>query len=131
MKTMLTKMMKIAAAITVAAGATLSVYAEAVTDTNDVTAVVVGWQRAQEALGEQLTAAPASVREYSGLGGTGTSSVVSLEGGGYVVTSGDTSLEPVLAYSKTGTWVDDVKRNPLMAMLEFDIAAAALQMHFP
>ena len=125
MKTMLTKMMKIAAAITVAAGATLSVYAEAVTDTNDVTAVVVGWQRAQEALGEQLTAAPASVREYSGLGGTGTYYVVSLEGGGYVVTSGDTSLEPVLAYSKTGTWVDDVKRNPLMAMLEFDIAAAA------
>ncbi len=125
MKTMLTKMMKIAAAITVAAGATLSVYAEAVTDTNDVTAVVVGWQRAQEALGEQLTAAPASVREYSGLGGTGTYYVVSLEGGGYVVTSGDTSLEPVLAYSKTGTWVDDVKRNPLMAMLEIDIAAAA------
>ena len=125
MKTMLTKMMKIAAAGMVAAGATLSAFAEAVTDTNDVTAVVVGWQRAQEALGEQLTAAPASVREYSGLGGTGTYYVVSLEGGGYVVTSGDTSLEPVLAYSKTGTWVDDVKRNPLMAMLEIDIAAAA------
>ena len=125
MKTMLTKMMKIAAAGMVAAGATLSAYAEAVTDTNDVTAVVVGWERAQEALGEQLTAAPASVREYSGLGGTGTYYVVSLEGGGYVVTSGDTSLEPVLAYSKTGTWVDDVKRNPLMAMLEIDIAAAA------
>ncbi len=125
MKTMLTKMMKIAAAGMVAAGATLSAYAEAVTDTNDVTAVVVGWQRAQEALGEQLTAAPASVRDYSGLGGTGTYYVVSLEGGGYVVTSGDTSLEPVLAYSKTGTWVDDVKRNPLMAMLEIDIAAAA------
>ncbi len=122
---MLTKMMKIAAAGMVAAGATLSAYAEAVTDTNDVTAVVVGWERAQEALGEQLTAAPASVREYSGLGGTGTYYVVSLEGGGYVVTSGDTSLEPVLAYSKTGTWVDDVKRNPLMAMLEIDIAAAA------
>ena len=125
MKTMLTKMMKIAAVVTVAAGATLSAYAEAVTDTNDVTSVVVGWERAQEALGEQLTAAPASVREYSGLGGTGTYYVVSLEGGGYVVTSGDTSLEPVLAYSKTGTWVDDVKRNPLMAMLEIDIAAAA------
>ena len=42
MKTMLTKMMKIAAAGMVAAGATLSAYAEAVTDTNDVTAVVVG-----------------------------------------------------------------------------------------
>ena len=125
MKTMLTKMMKIAVAVLVAAGATLSAFAEAVTDTNDVTAVVVGWERAQEALGEQLTAAPASVREYSGLGGTGTYYVVSLEGGGYVVTSGDTSLEPVLAYSKTGTWVDDVKRNPLMAMLEIDIAAAA------
>ena len=124
MKTMLTKMMKIAAAVLVATGATLPAYAEAVTDTNDVTTVVVGWQRAQEALGEQLEAAPASVREYSGLGGTGTYYVVTLEGGGYVVTSGDTSLEPVLAYSKTGTWVDDVKRNPLMAMLEIDIAAA-------
>ena len=100
-------------------------FADAVTDTNDVTAVVAGWQSAREALGDQLTASPASVKEYSGLGGTGTYYVVTLEGGGFVVTSGDTSLEPVLAYSKTGEWVDDVKRNPLMAMLEIDVAAAS------
>jgi len=100
-------------------------FADAVTDTNDVSAVVAGWQSAREALCGQLTAEPASVKAYSGLGGTGTYYVVTLEGGGFVVTSGDTSLEPVLAYSKTGEWVDDVKRNPLMAMLEIDVAAAS------
>ena len=100
-----------------------SSFAEAVTS-DDVTAVVAGWQRAQEALGEQLEAAPASVKEYSGLGGTGTYYVVSLEGGGFVVTSGDTSLEPVLAYSKTGEWVEETAKNPLKAMVEIDIAAA-------
>ena len=112
-----------AAAALCAALAPAPLCAESVT-ADDVTSVVVGWKNAKEALGEQLEAAPASVKEYPGLGGTGTYYVVTLEGGGYVVTSGDTSLEPVLAYSKTGTWVDDVKRNPLMAMVEIDIAAA-------
>ena len=121
-------MAALVAAVISAATMPMTAYAEAVTDTNDVTAVVVGWQRAQEALGEQLTAAPASVREYSGLGGTGTYYVVSLEGGGYVVTSGDTSLEPVLAYSKGGTWVDDVKRNPLLAMLPIDVAGMTAEL---
>ena len=129
MKTQLIKSWKqvIAAVLgMVAASATFSAFAEAVTDMNDVTAVVAGWKNAKEALGEQLEAEPVSVQAYSGLGGTGTYYVVSLEGGGYVVTSGDTSLEPVLAYSKTGTWVDDVTRNPLMAMLQIDVAAATM-----
>ena len=114
----------VAAAICVATAPSPS-FADAVTDTNEVTAVVAGWQSAREALGDQLTASPASVKAYSGLGGTGTYYVVTLEGGGFVVTSGDTALEPVLAYSKTGEWVDDVTRNPLMAMIQIDVAAAS------
>ncbi|MBO7684454.1 MAG: C10 family peptidase [Kiritimatiellae bacterium] len=110
--------------VVVAAAATVTARAEQVTDTNDIAAVVAGWKNAQEALGEQLTADPVSVQEYSGLGGTGTYYVVTLEGGGFVVTSGDTSLEPVLAYSKTGEWVEETAKNPLKAMVEIDIAAA-------
>ena len=107
----------------VAMAAAFPAYADTVTS-DDVTSVVVGWQRAREALGEQLTAEPESVLERHGLGGTGTYYVVTLEGGGYVVTSGDTAFEPVLAYSKTGQWVDETAKSPLKAMLEIDIAAA-------
>lgn len=103
----------------------LQVFAESVT-ADDVTAVVAGWKNAREALGEQLTADPVSVQEYSGLGGTGTYYVVSLEGGGYVVTSGDTALEPVLAYSKEGEWVDDSARNPLKVMVPSNRGAKRL-----
>lgn len=106
-------------------GMTLSATAVSVTSEEAVEAVK-GWTAWKEALGEQLTAAPASVQEYHGIGGTGTYYVVSLEGGGYVVTSGDTALEPVLAYSKEGEWVDDSARNPLKVMVEIDVAAAMM-----
>jgi hypothetical protein len=76
------------------------------------------------AVGEDFTAQPASVKEYAAKDGNGKFYAVSLEGGGFVVTSGDTELEPVLAYSKDGTWIDDVTQNPLLAMLPIDVAAA-------
>ena len=108
----------------VAAGAAFPLLAEEVSG-DDAMIAVAGWVRVKAALGEDFTAQPASVREYTGQDGKGKFYVVSLAGGGFVVTSGDTELEPVIAYSKTGTWVDDVTQNPLLAMLPIDVAAAA------
>ncbi len=108
----------------VAAGAAFPLLAEEVSG-DDAMIAVAGWVRVKAALGEDFTAQPASVREYTGQDGKGKFYVVSLEGGGFVVTSGDTELEPVIAYSKSGTWVDDVTQNPLLAMLPIDVAAAS------
>ena len=108
----------------VAAGAAFPLLADEVSG-DDAMIAVAGWVRVKAALGEDFTAQPASVREYTGQDGKGKFYVVSLEGGGFVVTSGDTELEPVIAYSKTGTWVDDVTQNPLLAMLPIDVAAAS------
>ena len=91
---------------------------------DDAKTAVAGWVNLKAAVGEDFTATPSSVREYQGKDGKGKYYVVELEGGGFVVTSGDTEINPVLAYSKEGTWVDDVKRNPLLAMLPIDVAAA-------
>ena len=108
----------------VAAGAAFPLLADEVSG-DDAMIAVAGWVRVKAALGEDFTAQPASVREYTGQDGKGKFYVVSLEGGGFVVTSGDTELEPVIAYSKSGTWVDDVTQNPLLAMLPIDVAAAS------
>ena len=106
-----------------ALGAAAAAFADAVTE-EQVTAAVTGWVNAKAALGEEFTATPESVTAYDAKDGKGKFYVVHLAGGGFVVTSGDTALEPVLAYSKDGTWVDDVTKNPLLAMLPIDVAAA-------
>ncbi len=85
---------------------------------------VAGWVSLKAAVGEDFAATPSSVKEYQGKDGKGKYYVVELEGGGFVVTSGDTEINPILAYSKDGTWVDDVKQNPLLAMLPLDVAVA-------
>ena len=95
---------------------------------DEASAAVAGWVNIKAALGEDFTAQPANVREYAAKDGKGKYYVVELEGGGFVVTSGDTDLEPVLAYSKAGTWVDDVKRNPLLAMLPIDVAGMTAEL---
>ncbi|MBQ6140866.1 MAG: C10 family peptidase, partial [Kiritimatiellae bacterium] len=92
--------------------------------TNDVVDAVAGWINLGESLGGGFAAQPESVRTYTANGGSANYHVVSFAGGGYVVTSGDTALKPVLAYSNTGTWIDDEAKNPLMAMLNIDVAAA-------
>ena len=107
----------------VAVGAAFPLLADEVSG-DDAMSAVAGWVRVKAALGEDFTAQPASVKEYAGQDGKGKFYVVTLEGGGFVVTSGDTELEPVIAYSKFGTWADDVTQNPLLAMLPIDVAAA-------
>ena len=101
----------------------VSVFADEVSS-DDARTAVAGWVNVKAALGEDFTAQPTSVREYPARDGNGKFYVVELEGGGFVVTSGDTELEPVLAYSKEGEWIDDVTQNPLLTMLPIDVAAA-------
>jgi len=85
---------------------------------------VKGWVGLGEALGLDFSGAETNnVLTYTGVGGTGTYHVVSLNGGGFVVTSGDTAMEPILAYSKDGVWNTNAAENPLMAMLNIDVAA--------
>ena len=86
---------------------------------------VRGWLALREALGGVVDAQPASVARHTGKDGKGVFYVVSFAGGGYAVVSGDTELEPILAYSTEGEWIDDESRNPLLAMLNLDIAAAS------
>ena len=49
--------------------------------------------------------------------------VVEMDEGGFVVTSGDTELPPVIAFSAAGALDLSDTGNPLVAMLERDLAA--------
>lgn len=49
--------------------------------------------------------------------------VVRLEGGGFVVTSGDDQIEPILAFSEGGDTLVADEANPLWVLLRGDIAA--------
>ena len=82
-----------------------------------------GWINLRESLGGEITAEPESVLSYDAKDGKGKYYVVNLKGGGFVVTSGATELEPILAYSKEGVWNTNAAENPLMAMLNIDVAA--------
>ena len=103
-------------------------FAEAVTE-NEASEAVIGWASLKDALGQDFSGAEADgVLTYTGIGGTGTYHVVSLKSGGFVVTSGDTAMEPILAYSKEGVWNTNAAENPLMAMLNIDVAAVASEL---
>ena len=115
--------------MTIRVGALLSaalvvagVYGAAVTS-GDAENAVRGWARLCEALDGVYGGEVSAVREYSGKEGIGKFYVAEFAGGGFAVTSGDTELTPIIAYSKDGTWVDDVEQNPLLAMLPVDVAA--------
>ena len=87
-----------------------------------------GWVNLREALGEEITAEPESVLTYDAKDGKGKYFVVNLKGGGFVVTSGDTEIEPILAYSKESTWNTNAAQNPLMVMLNIDVAAMTAEL---
>ncbi len=57
--------------------------------------------------------------------------VVELDGGGFVVTSGDTELPPVIAFSASGTLDLSDSRNPLVALLERDLQSRRAQIAKP
>lgn len=54
-------------------------------------------------------------------GGTNLFHVVGLEGGGFVVTSTDDRIQPIIAFSDSG-FVEQDERNPLWVMLKQDLA---------
>ena len=57
--------------------------------------------------------------------------VVELEEGGFVVTSGDTELPPVIAFSSSGSLDLSDSRNPLVALLEQDMSNRVSQLVKP
>ena len=91
---------------------------------DDAKGAVAGWVRLREALGDEIVAEPESVETYRGRDGVGEFHVVSLKGGGYVITSGDTEITPILGYSKAGTFDAD-ENSPQWALLTADVAARA------
>ena len=83
-----------------------------------------GWAALREALtGKERFAGAeiADVKSYEGKDGRGRFYVVSFEGGGFAVTSGDTEIAPILAYSEDGEFVAS-DENPLWVMLTTDVA---------
>ena len=85
---------------------------------------VQGWAAIGDALtgGARFGAADVKgVATYGGQDGIGAFHVVSFEGGGFAVTSGDTELTPILAYSEEGDFEASAE-NPLWVMLTRDVA---------
>ena len=85
---------------------------------------VRGWVTLRAALaddGRFAVAVISSVATYMGRDGEGVFYVISFESGGYAVTSGDTEVTPILAYSEEGEFVAG-EENPLWVMLTQDVA---------
>ena len=83
---------------------------------DDALCAVKGWVSLKESLDRSIEGNPASVETYTGRSGKGKFYVVTLEGGGYVVASGDDEVTPILAYSKSGTF-EASEKNPLWCLL--------------
>ena len=110
-----------AAAVVLGAVGT-AVAAEVAAD--EASEAVRGWAALQEALtGKERFSADgvAKVETYQGRDGRGSFHVVSFKGGGFAVTSGDTEIAPILAYSEDGEFVAG-DENPLWVMLTRDVA---------
>ena len=89
---------------------------------------VAGWVNLRQSMDGGTFSAPESAKAYSGADGKGMYYVVSLSGGGYVVTSGDTFLKPVLSYAASGAWEENEAKNPLVLFVKCDVAASAAAM---
>ncbi len=81
------------------------------------------WLTADSSLGCRLGGGVASARICTATNGA-VFHVVKLSGGGFVVTSADTKIEPVIAFSESEDLVED-ERNPLWTLLTQDLAARA------
>ena len=90
---------------------------------------VCNWLARDPALGCPLGRSVSSVRTCSSTNGA-TFHVVRLAGGGFVVTSADTAIEPVIAFSDSDDLVEG-DRNPLWTMLTRDLAARARERSTP
>jgi len=114
--------------LVVAALAAFGASAESVT-TDEAARAAANWLASGQAVGHAGTGGVAGVAAFDATGGEGRFYAVSItnaEGAaaGYVITSADRKLNPVLAYSASGSFeaTDD---NPLWVMLGIDVAGAA------
>ncbi len=113
----------LAACAAMVAGTILPLCAEEVA-AEDARAAAQGWAALREALTGKdrfQGAEIADVKAYEGKDGRGAFYVVSFSGGGFAVTSGDTEIAPILAYSEDGEFVAS-DENPLWVMLTTDVA---------
>ena len=90
---------------------------------DEATLAVGNWLATDAALGCSLGRAVSASRTGVTPGGA-RFHVLQLDGGGFVVTSADTTLEPVVAFSSAGDFSED-DRGPLWALLCSDLDAAA------
>ena len=101
-------------------GVTLSLFAAEVTAVQAKTAVR-RWIGFDSALGCRLGEASDEVRTFSTTNNVNFH-VVKLKGGGFVVTSADTRMSPVVAFSSEGDFSED-DGNPLLALLMGDFSS--------
>ncbi|MBO4287008.1 MAG: C10 family peptidase [Kiritimatiellae bacterium] len=99
---------------------------------DEATTAVANWLASGQAMGYAGMGDVADVQAYDGKEGVGKFYVISLKDGagaaaGYVVTSADRKLNPVLAYSDNGTFAATTE-NPLWVMLTIDVSAATRAM---
>ena len=96
--------------------------------TDEAAAAVANWLASGRAMGCTGMGDVADVQAFDATGGTGRFYVISLKdaegaAAGYVVTSADRKLNPVLAYSESGTFAA-TDENPLWTMLGIDVSNA-------
>ncbi len=86
----------------------------------DVIQAVTGWLNLDDSpLGASMNAEIADVQMYSDHD-TPLFYAVSFVGGGYVVTSADDMIQPVIAFSRSGVF-DNSDQNPLLSLLRGDM----------
>ncbi len=81
------------------------------------------WLQTGNRLGAGVRSDVGSVKAFSTASGAAFN-VVYLQNGGFVVTSNDTDIEPIIAFSGTSDFVEN-PQNPLWVMLDRDLAARA------
>ena len=122
------RMRKLKAAVFAAAGFAAALCASAAPVSADEAATAVAnWLKSGQAMGCTGMGDVADVQAYDGKEGVGRFYVISLrndagEAAGYVVTSADRKLNPIIAYSEDGSFVAS-DRNPLWPMLTIDVSA--------
>ena len=84
---------------------------------------VGNWLARGYGLDKAMSRTVASSKTYATANGE-SFHVVSLEGGGFVVTSGDTTVEPVVAYSAGANLAED-ERSPLLDLIRRDLSRRA------
>ena len=90
----------------------------------DAETAVKGWLTLKESFSNLADAETESVATIQGEDDAGKFHVVALKGGGFVITSGDTEMAPILAWSEEGEFVAD-SSNPLYDILRRDVAGRA------